>query len=73
LVGLGEGFLPRPAVDEEWDIFVRWDLGGYSLRAVSSLGEASRDARIQGRPGRVLDKVYFAVGRELQWWLSWEE
>lgn len=72
LVGLGEGFLPRPAVDEEWDVTVRWeghDEFPRGFRAVSSLGEGTEE-RIVGRPGRVLDKNYFAVGR-LGRWPSW--
>jgi len=70
LVGLGEGFIPRPAVDEEWDVTLRWEFNEYELpqgfRAVSSLGEG-KEARIIGRPGRVVDKTYFAVGRVGRW------
>jgi predicted metalloprotease with PDZ domain len=74
LIGLGEGFLPHPAVDEEWDVIVRWentDAYPNGIRAVSSLGEG-HEVRAQGRPGRIVDKTYFAVGR-LGRWPPWGE
>ena len=74
LVGMGEGFIPRPAVDEEWDVTVRWEWEGElprGVRAVCSLG-GGREVRAQGRPGRVLAKSYFAVGR-LERWPPWGE
>ncbi|KAK1749689.1 protein lap1 [Echria macrotheca] len=74
VVGLGQGFIPRPAVDDEWNITVRWeglDKFPWGMRAVSSLGEGA-ETTIQGRPGRVLDKTYFAVGN-LSRWPPWEK
>ena len=74
VVGMGEGFIPRPAVDEEWDVTVRWE-GVESwpegIRAVCSLGEG-QEVRVQGRPGRVLARSYFAVGR-LERWPPWAD
>ncbi|GAB1309942.1 Peptidase M61 catalytic domain-containing protein [Madurella fahalii] len=86
LVGMGEGFLPRPvpaAGREEWRVTVRWELGGQGrpgprpgcgqrVRAASSLGEG-REVTATGVLASVVGRSYFAVGAGLKRWPSWEE
>ena len=79
LVGMGIGFLPRPADalagDADWRVSLAFELpededgggGGARTSAASSLGDGSAPARARGRPDDLVSKCVVAVG-PLQAW-----